>query len=62
MYVAVHKDASEPDHISPAEFAAKAKDWVSKGVQIIGGCCGIELDHIRPLRGEFLPKRVPAVA
>jgi S-methylmethionine-dependent homocysteine/selenocysteine methylase len=58
-YVAVHKDASEADHVSPAEFVAKAKDWVSKGVQVIGGCCGIELEHIRPLR-EALPKRVSA--
>jgi S-methylmethionine-dependent homocysteine/selenocysteine methylase len=58
-YVAVHKDANEPDHVSPDEFVAKAKDWVNRGVQIIGGCCGIELDHIRPLR-EALPKRVPA--
>jgi len=60
-YVAVHKDENEPDHVSPQEFVAKAKDWVSRGVQIIGGCCGIELDHIRPLR-EALPKRVPAAA
>jgi len=60
-YVAVHKDTNEPDHVAPAEFVAKAKDWVSKGVQVIGGCCGIELDHIRPLR-EALPKRVPAAA
>ena len=60
-YVAVHKDTNEPDHVSPAEFVAKAKDWVNRGVQIIGGCCGIELEHIRPLR-EALPKRLPAAA
>src|SRR5262249_58821217 len=47
-YVAVHKDPNEPDHVSPDEFVAKAKDWVSRGVQIIGGCCGGELQHIRP--------------
>jgi S-methylmethionine-dependent homocysteine/selenocysteine methylase len=58
-YVAVHKDAGEPDHVSPAEFVAKAKEWVNKGVQIIGGCCGIELEHIQPLRAA-LPKRVPS--
>jgi S-methylmethionine-dependent homocysteine/selenocysteine methylase len=57
-YVAVHKDDNEPDHVSPAEFVAKAKQWVAQGAQIIGGCCGVELDHIRPLR-EALPKRVP---
>ena len=58
-YVAVHKDPNEPDHVSPEEFVAKARDWVSQGVQIIGGCCGIELEHIRPLR-EVLPRRLPS--
>jgi S-methylmethionine-dependent homocysteine/selenocysteine methylase len=60
-YIAVHKDENEPDHISPADFVAKAKGWVNQGAQIIGGCCGIELDHIRPLR-DALPKHVPGVA
>lgn len=60
-YIAVHKDQSEPDHLSPAEFVAKAQSWVKAGVQIIGGCCGVELDHIRPLR-EALPKHLPPAA
>jgi S-methylmethionine-dependent homocysteine/selenocysteine methylase len=60
-YIAVHKDATEPDHVSPAEFVAKAQDWVRSGVQVIGGCCGIELEHIRPLR-QALPKRLPPAA
>ena len=45
--------------MTPAEFVARARDWVGRGVQIIGGCCGIELEHIRPLR-EALPRTVPA--
>src|SRR5215470_9203663 len=57
-YIATHKDAAEPDHVTPAAFVAKAKAWVDSGVQIIGGCCGIELEHIRPLR-DALPKRLP---
>ena len=60
-YIATHKDDSEPDHVSPAAFVAKAKDWVAQGVQVIGGCCGIELDHIRPLR-DALPTRLPGAA
>jgi S-methylmethionine-dependent homocysteine/selenocysteine methylase len=60
-YVAVYKDTNELDHVSPEAFVAKARDWVSQGVQIIGGCCGIELEHIRPLRAA-LPKHLPAVA
>ena len=58
-YVAVHKDLNEPDHVSPEAFVAKAKEWVNRGVQIIGGCCGIELEHIRPLRAA-LPTHIPA--
>ena len=53
-YIAVHKDASEPGHVSPQEFVTKAKDWVGRGVQIVGG--GIELEHIRPLREAFLKR------
>jgi S-methylmethionine-dependent homocysteine/selenocysteine methylase len=34
---------------------------VLRDAQIIGCCCGIELDHIRPLR-EALPQRLPSTA
>lgn len=58
-YVAIHRDRNEPVHITPEEFVAKAKAWVADGVQIVGGCCGIELEHIAPLR-DALPKRLAA--
>jgi S-methylmethionine-dependent homocysteine/selenocysteine methylase len=45
--------------ISPEAFAAEAKTWVARGVQLVGGCCGIRPVHIQTLR-ETLPKRVPA--
>ena len=44
-----------------ADFVQFAKDCVGLGVQVIGGCCGIELDYIRPLR-EALPSRIPTGA
>jgi len=47
------------DMISPEDFAAEAQRWLEKGVQLIGGCCGIGPEHIRLLR-ERLPARVPA--
>ena len=34
----------EPDHVSPQEFVAKANDWEDRGVQIVGGCCRMELE------------------
>ncbi len=57
-YVASYRDPTEETRVSPDDFVRCAKDWVDQGVQIIGGCCGIELDHIRPLR-EALPSHIP---
>ncbi|MSP81481.1 MAG: homocysteine S-methyltransferase family protein [Alphaproteobacteria bacterium] len=60
-YVAVYKDVNESTTIAPENFVTQAKQWVAQGVQVIGGCCGIELEYIRPLR-EALPKHIPAAA
>jgi len=35
--------------LSPDEYAVEADSWVSRGAQIIGGCCGVGPDHIRVL-------------
>src|SRR6266436_1677051 len=32
--------------LTPEAFAAAAEIWVDRGVQIVGGCCGIGPDHI----------------
>ncbi len=32
--------------ISPTEYADASQRWLNRGVQIIGGCCGIRPDHI----------------
>jgi S-methylmethionine-dependent homocysteine/selenocysteine methylase len=57
-YVATHRDPGEEVHVTPDDFVAQAREWVGQGVQIIGGCCGIELEHIEPLR-EALPTHLP---
>ena len=46
------------DVIPPKDFLAEARKWVQMGTQLIGGCCGIGLEHIRLLR-EGLPSHVP---
>ena len=68
--IAVYPEADRPDYVqryknhtletpvTPEEFVAWAQGCVAKGVQIIGGCCGIELEYIRPLR-DVLPARLP---
>ncbi len=36
--------------ISPEDYATACKGWLDRGVQVIGGCCGIRADHICALR------------
>ena len=35
---------------TPERFAEAALEWVARGAQIVGGCCGIGPDHIKALR------------
>ena len=35
--------------IPPKDYAAAAQGWLQRGVQVIGGCCGIGVDHIAAL-------------
>ncbi|MGI9464701.1 MAG: homocysteine S-methyltransferase family protein [Aestuariivirgaceae bacterium] len=37
------------DTISPGDYAAGSRRWLARGVQVIGGCCGIRVDHIAAL-------------
>ena len=43
--------------ISPEDYLEEAKTWIGDGAQIVGGCCGIGLDHMKLLR-DSLPKRL----
>jgi len=58
-YVDPNPDPLDKSDLTPAEFLDIARKWVQDGVQIIGGCCGIGPEYIRPLR-DGLPGRVPA--
>jgi len=44
--------------LTPEEFAAAAARWANRGVQIIGGCCGIGPEHIRLLAERMAGQRV----
>ena len=39
--------------VSPEDYAAHAKSWLERGVQVIGGCCGLGVDHIKALKRLF---------
>lgn len=38
------------DTISPEEYASEAASWMQRGVQVVGGCCGIGFEHIQLLK------------
>lgn len=38
------------DMVSPEDYLRAAEQWVAMGARIIGGCCGIEPEHIRLLK------------
>jgi methionine synthase I (cobalamin-dependent) len=33
--------------IEPVRLETFYRDWLDKGVQLLGGCCGLTVDHIR---------------
>ena len=58
-YVQDSADHSIANEYTPEEYVKVAQDWVSQGVQVIGGCCGMGLPYIKALSGQ-LPDRIPA--
>jgi S-methylmethionine-dependent homocysteine/selenocysteine methylase len=41
------------DIIDPPDLAREARAWLDMGVQAIGGCCGLGLEHIKALAAEL---------
>ena len=44
-------------NVSPEIFAEACRGWVDQGVQIIGGCCGTTIEHMRAMI-DRLPAQV----
>ena len=37
------------DQVSPDEYLADARRWAAAGAAVVGGCCGVGVEHIRAL-------------
>ena len=55
-YVSRFSDGT-PNEMDPQGYLEMSRKWVGEGVQVIGGCCGMGLDYIEPLR-EGLPAKL----
>lgn len=58
-YVQAFADPNVENPHSIDEWAATAERWVRSGVQVIGGCCGMGLEHVRAL-ADRLPASTKA--
>ncbi|MBX2870201.1 MAG: homocysteine S-methyltransferase family protein [Acidiferrobacterales bacterium] len=43
------------DNISPEDYKLNSKKWLARGVQVIGGCCGVRREHICNLQSLVNP-------
>ena len=39
--------------IKPEDYANASKRWLDRGVQVIGGCCGLGVEHMQALNEMF---------
>jgi 5-methyltetrahydrofolate--homocysteine methyltransferase len=35
--------------VTPAQMAARVPDWLAAGAQVVGGCCGTSVEHLRAI-------------
>jgi S-methylmethionine-dependent homocysteine/selenocysteine methylase len=56
-YVTTYRDDTTDTVVTPEQYVEVTKEWVNQGVQIVGGCCGFEIEYIRPLR-DALPSQL----
>ena len=49
-----------PNEMDPEGYLELSRKWVSEGVQVIGGCCGMGLEYIEPLRAGLPAKLAEA--
>lgn len=57
-YTLPQRDANVTSNVSAQEYPGIAEKWVGQGVQVIGGCCGVNLEYIQGLK-EKLPSHIP---
>ena len=43
--------SSGTPEIDEASIVDYCRQWIDAGVQVLGGCCGLTVSHIRAIRG-----------
>ena len=50
-----YPESTNHHSVDPSTFAANCGAWVAGGVQVIGGCCGTTVEHIRTMVNVLKP-------
>ena len=50
-----YPESTNQHTVDPATFTENCRAWVDSGVQVIGGCCGTTVEHIRTMVDELRP-------
>lgn len=54
-YTASQRDDSEASGIMPQELPAIFNAWIEAGAQVVGGCCGIDVEYYTDLKSQLQP-------
>ena len=60
-YTATRRDENEDANITPQELAAVFNAWLTAGADVVGGCCGIDIEYYAGLRAKLEPHFNPPV-
>ena len=55
--VMAYAETTNNNGVPPEDYAEHCRRWVEQGVQIVGGCCGTTIDHIKAIAAR-LPEKV----
>ena len=51
--IGVYAHSSREGTILPGDYAAASQRWLGRGVQVLGTCCGLGVEHIEALAPLF---------
>ena len=52
-YTATLRDQSETANLAPEDLPDLFNAWIADGVQVVGGCCGIDADYFTGLKSKL---------
>ena len=52
-YTATYRDESDSDNLTPQDLPGIMNQWIDAGVNLVGGCCGIDANYYQNLKSSL---------